>query len=1374
MLKKAFSAKIVTLVTLILTALVTTVVYQSYFSPTKVGLVSYRDFQAARLIKANDSEWITISTLDKAATDDYRDFDVIYLFGRGLSLSSDQIDAFNEAAKSGVSIMVQAGSNPKVDVTSLKGEQLDAVQGYWRFGGSFNYQNLLRYSRTILDDKTFGVEPAQPVQKIDRDVLFHLDESKTFTKVTDYQAYYQGLENYSPQGKKIALITSVPGPFNSNRDHLDALINQLEQAGMQVYPIASRGRRLSLLKEISPDAVIMMPHGRLQQGSGTTAIDWLKAQNIPLFAPLSVFENHKKWRDNPQGYRGGMLTMNVVMPEIDGGIVPYVINAQFSDEHNMQIFKAIPKRLTSFIEMIKHWFVLKNRQNSNKKIAIVYFKGPGKNALTAGNMEVVPSLYNTLHQLKAKGYDLGNLPDDYAQFKADINRQGAVMAPYAPGQLETFFKEGDPALVEASVYSDWCFNYLAPGMCDQINVKYGPPPGDFMVTKQAGKSYLGVARVQYGNIVLLPQPLPGIGKDSFKLIHGNDEAPPHSYAAPYMWIKSVFKADAIFHYGTHGSLEFTRGKQVALSSKDWADALIGNTPHFYVYTMSNVGEAIIAKRRTYATILSHLTPPFQESGLYSELKTLGDAINDYQLTAGAVQLELAKQINKLIISLELNQDLELSDEQLALTADAWKKQVFDPAAKWLETIAQAKITQGLYTLGNPFTRQQASETALLMTIDTLVKKYSELVNFNLVAKVDDKALRALAKSWIERVLAGQSSDHVVEDILLNHRIESSSKKGTLVLTSAKQRQLINQSKALFTQTLSNVPRYRQHFLQGADNEMRSIGNAIAGGYIAPSSGGDPIVNPAALPTGRNMFSIDAEKTPSVAAWNVGKELAQMLLATHKEQSGHYPKKVSFTLWPSEFIHSHGTTIAQVLYLLGVEPVRDPFGRVSSLRLIDSKTLGRPRIDIVVQSAGQLRDLAASRLALIEQAVVMAAKATEDVYPNFVTKGVVDAEQYLLAKGVAPVVARNNAYRRSFGGANGSYGTNIMGHVEQGATWESDSEIAKQYINNMGAVYGDDQSWGEFVPHLFEAALQNTEVVIQPRSSNTWGMLSLDHVYEFMGGLNLAVREVTGKDPQAYFNDFRNPNNSKLQTLHQALWTEMRTTLLNPKYIQGLIEGEASSAETFAETFRNTYGWNVMKPDAIDDVVWDRLYEVYVEDINNLNLQEFFERENPYALQEMSGVMLETARKGLWQASDEQLATLATMHAKLVEQFEAGCGTFTCGNPLLQEFIKSKLTDTAQLEGYQQQLDGAQVSTQTSEGLNLKSLVLKKQPLNTDAEHQKADGQASNEHSKTDVSEQQDKKEKMQDNSSLNPLWFLLIALLVGGLVLLLGRKNGQS
>ena len=150
----------------------------------------------------------------------------------------------------------------------------------------------------------------------------------------------------------------------------------------------------------------------------------------------------------------------------------------------------------------------------------------------------------------------------------------------------------------------------------------------------------------------------------------------------------------------------------------------------------------------------------------------------------------------------------------------------------------------------------------------------------------------------------------------------------------------------------------------------------------PRPGGDPIANPNTLPTGRNLYSINAEATPSESAWEKGIQLANNTIDMYKRRhNDSIPRKVSYTLWSGEFIETEGATIAQILYMLGVEPIRDTFGRVTDLRLIPSKDLGRPRIDVVVQTSGQLRDIAASRLFLINRAVEMAAAATDDVYEN---------------------------------------------------------------------------------------------------------------------------------------------------------------------------------------------------------------------------------------------------------------------------------------------------------------------------------------------------------------------------------------------------------
>ena len=532
-------------------------------------------------------------------------------------------------------------------------------------------------------------------------------------------------------------------------------------------------------------------------------------------------------------------------------------------------------------------------------------------------------------------------------------------------------------------------------------------------------------------------------------------------------------------------------------------------------------------------------------------------------------------------------------------------------------------------------------------------------------------------------------------------------------TKAKEysKEEINKALAIMEieRTLKNVNYYKQALTESPNRELTSMINALNGGYTAPSPGGDPIVNPNTLPTGRNLFAINAEETPTESAWEKGVQLAKSTIEMYqKRHDGEYPKKVSYTLWSGEFIETGGATIAQVLYMLGVEPVRDAFGRVSDLKLIPSEELGRPRIDVVVQTSGQLRDIAASRLFLVNRAVEMAAAATDDRYENQVAAGVLEAEKTLMDKGISPKDAREISTFRVFGGANGGYGTGIQGMVNAGDRWESESEIAATYLNNMGAYYGSEKNWEKFQQFAFEAALTRTDVVIQPRQSNTWGALSLDHVYEFMGGLNLAVRNVTGKDPDAYLSDYRNRNNNKMQEVKEAIGVESRTTLFNPTYIKEKMKGEASSAAGFAELVRNTYGWNVMKPSVIDNEMWDEIYNVYVKDKFNLGVQEFFEQQSPAALQEMTAVMLETARKGMWKASQEQLADLSKLHLDLIQKYKPACSGFVCDNVKLQDFIASKATPETAKEYRNSIKEIREVAVDQSKGV-----VMKKEELSSE-------------------------------------------------------------
>lgn len=1368
-----------------LTAVLCAICFMVFFSATRLALVGYSDFQMARFAKVNDSGWLSIEALSLNELDRSSDYDVILLFGRGLSLDATQKSQLDRASTSGTALYVAAQMHEGINVTNVSAEQAELLGQYLRFGGDANSRNLLSYLRHEIDEKTYGMLAPEDPKARSGDVLFHLKDDQVFTHLKEYQTFYERLPSYGSTGKKVAVLTSVPGPFNANRDHLDSLIEEIESRGMRVYPIASHSRRLKILQELQPDLVVFMPHGRLHRGTGKETVDWFKQQNIPMFSPLSVFERHDKWLEDAQGFSGGMLTMNVVMPEFDGGILPTVINAQFVDDNGFQIFKSVEGRMPRFVDQMEQWLQLKHQSNSDKKLAIVYFRGPGKNALVAGNMEVAPSLYNTLQDLQQRGYNLTGLPETLTQFKALLAQQGQVMTPYAPGLEADFLRQGNPALIDAEVYKKWCEEKLPEGRCEKISAVYGEAPGRFMTTKHNGKTQIGVARLTFGNVAILPQPLPGLGENTFQLIHGADKAPPHSYAAVYLWIREAFDADAIMHFGTHGSLEFTPSKQVALSGRDWSDALLGDLPHFYVYTVGNVGEAIIAKRRSYATIVSHLTPPFQESGLYSELKRLDELLKSFSASQGEIRNELRRDITALAKSIDLDKDLALDIE--IENHKQWDEIVYPKLSEWLEIIAQASITEGLYSIGKAYSSSQADRTAMLMVVDALIETYKKmmlLVPSSIVEPAMTTLERETAKHWAERVLSGVPSDVILSEYFptkLHHLLRGGA-DATSINPSSDDRVLAAQLFMQLENYLGLVPQYQKHLLAGTEAELNSLSNGLFGGYIEPSSGGDPIVNPQSLPTGRNMYSIDAERTPSSAGWALGKSMAQALVERHQKETGDYPKKVSFTLWPSEFIHTQGATLGQIFYLLGVEPVRDPFDRVLNLRLIDRQQLGRPRIDVVVQSAGQFRDLAASRLALIEKAVTMAAAAPASTsanvsMENYVAQGARAAELYLLDKGLPPAKARALSTRRSFGGLNGAYGTGIMGMVEASESWRSESEIAQQYIHNMGANYGDEEQWGDFEPHLFSAALLNTDVVVQPRSSNTWGALSLDHVYEFMGGLNMAVRSVTGKDPAAYFSDYRNPNKARLQSHNEAVWEEARTTLLNPKYIRDMSQGGASSAETFAESLRNTFGWNVMKPEGIDDSLWNQLHDVYIRDKHELDLKAFFERENPYALQEFTGVMLEASRKKLWLADDRHLAELAQLHAQLVADHEAGCGGFTCGNKALQKYINNVLSKNSEqielMAKYQQKLYKAQTNPEASEALVLKkqeSIDTKKVDDSGAIGSAESEGGQPSEEQKTSNSHQS----KTETENQWRYQWFIVLLLLT--LVLaaarLIGRRRG--
>ena len=487
-------------------------------------------------------------------------------------------------------------------------------------------------------------------------------------------------------------------------------------------------------------------------------------------------------------------------------------------------------------------------------------------------------------------------------------------------------------------------------------------------------------------------------------------------------------------------------------------------------------------------------------------------------------------------------------------------------------------------------------------------------------------------------------------------------------------------------------------------EEKAFFNALNGGYTPPSSGGDAVANPKGVPTGHNLYGVNAESTPSKLAWDRGVALAQNVISEYQTKHHEYPKKIAYTFWSSEFIETEGVSIAQALYMLGVEPVWDSFGRVGDVRVIPSEELGRPRIDVVIQTSGQFRDLAASRLFLLTKAIQMVSALPEEAYANEVSAGSVDIEKQLVEAGVSPKEARELSTERIFGGLQGRYDTGTKELINSGDKWETQKDIAEVYMHNMGAFYGSKDNWSKFQEGMFRAAIKNADVLIQPRQNNTWGALSLDHVYEFMGGMNAAIKEVNGKDPDAYLADYRNHKNMHVQELKEAVGVEARSTIFNPKYIKEMMKGKASSAGQIAEIVTNMHGWEATRPELIDDAMWNEVYNTYIEDKHHLGITDFIKKENVAALQEVTAVMLEATRKGMWKASDAQISKLADIHTDFTKQFGVSSSHFSSENKKLQDYI-SKKASLANAQAYQQQLaqahQGSQAQANTQDAKVLK-------------------------------------------------------------------------
>lgn len=459
--------------------------------------------------------------------------------------------------------------------------------------------------------------------------------------------------------------------------------------------------------------------------------------------------------------------------------------------------------------------------------------------------------------------------------------------------------------------------------------------------------------------------------------------------------------------------------------------------------------------------------------------------------------------------------------------------------------------------------------------------------------------------------------------------------------------------------------------ESGPNEIASLLSSLSAGYVPPASGNDPMRNPESLPTGKNFYGFDPDKVPSKEAWAIGEKRARELLDAYRNaHHGAWPEQIGLVLWSVETIRDEGINVATALNLMGMKPVWDKRDKIKDVVPIAGDVLGRPRIDVLLQISGLFRDTFPSVAKLLDKAVKQAA-TLKDV-ENFIARHARAIEERLIQEGRLAEEARKLSLVRVFGDPPGAYGTKVDDFAGASGLWKDERVVAEQGFIAMQSHGYSEELWGEPMASVYRQHLKNVKATVHTLSSNLYGTMDNDDVFQYLGGLSMAVRMESGAAPDVFLSINRQ-NMGRVEALSVSLGRELRSRYLNPKWIEGMKKEGYAGAREMNDFMENMWGWQVTTPKDVSPEMWHEAYEVYVEDKYGMELKEFFDRENPWAYQAMTSRMLEAVRHGYWKADEAVQKKLSVEYALNVIEKGVACCDHTCNNPLLNQMVYNILS-----------------------------------------------------------------------------------------------------
>lgn len=958
------------------------------------------------------------------------------------------------------------------------------------------------------------------------------------------------------------------------------------------------------------------------------------------------------WREDPAG-----------IPLMD---VPfYLAQSEYAGVHDIMVaaandandqLQAIPEQAAAVAAKALALARLAHTAPADKRVAFMFWNyPPGEKNLGASYMNLPRSFEQTLAVMKAQGYRTEALAAEPL-----LARLQRLLKPYyRPGQvtqeLEALLRDDLADLLPLSTYRRW-LDSLPKARREAWIAAAGEPEDSVLLVRRQGALHFVIPRLQLGNVIITPQPPRGepvqqsVYAKTKEIYHSTSAAPPHSYMAAYLWLRQQFRADALVHYGTHGTQEWLPGKERGLSVYDDPLLALGDIPVIYPYIVDNIGEAVQTKRRGRAVNISHQTPPMAPAGLHSVLNAIHDDLHAWMgQDEGAVKEQQQERVIAAVVKERIDRDMGWTRERMVAEFPAFATLLHDH----LHELAQMVHPLGLHTFGSGSDEQGRLYTVMMM----LGKPYWEATARHVSGK-DEEADEALVADYQKMT---ETSPY---RLLRTHVTEGRTLDG---LPSELQAQLARAR--------------RWHADLKAEGETRALLAALDGRYIPTSYGGDPIKNPDSLPTGRNLYGFDPSRVPTKAAWAAGKEALDKLVAAHREKTGETPSKFTFTLWSVETMRHQGMLEAQALWALGAEPVWDAGGRVVNVKLVPREQLGRARIDVVLSATGLYRDHFPNAMKQLARAAQLAAQATEEG-DNPVAANSRRITAQLVAQGWQREAARRAGETRIYSGASGSYGSGLDDAALATDTWkgkeQGDRMLAELYLRKMQYAFGPDEAdWGKSGTELARAAggrgtgdvnlyaahLKGTQAAVLARTSNLYGMLTTDDPFQYLGGIATAVRYLDGKAPELFISNLRGSGSGKAEHASNFLAKELATRNFHPGHIQGLMKEGYAGGLQMLDSLNNFTGWTTVAREIVRGDQWQEYVDVYVRDKHKLGLRDWFEKTNPHALAQMMERMIETARQDYWQPDRATLEELKARYRELARRHDVRSDNMT-----FQEYV----------------------------------------------------------------------------------------------------------